>query len=76
MLESQAYERGGIVYKLTVSEREGCFHVRWKCPACGATGEVKGGHDSTSEALGRAQAHVWVDHHIPVHVLNRNLSEK
>ena len=76
MVESQTYERGGIVYRLTISERNGCFFARWKCPSCGATGEVKGGHDSTSEAFGRAQAYVWMDHHIPVHVLHRVPAEK
>ena len=68
-MDSWTFERGGIVYRLTVSERDGCFHVRWKCSACGAAGEMKGGHDSSSEALGRAQAHVWMDHHILAHVL-------
>ena len=63
------YERGGIAYTLAVVEHEGCLYVRWKCPVCNAERETLRGCYDPDEALGRAQARVFCEHHIPVHVL-------
>jgi hypothetical protein len=68
-MDSRTYERGGIKYFLTVTERHGCFYVGWRCPVCNVEGTVKDGCESQAEAIGRAQARVFSDHHVPIHVM-------
>ena len=69
-MTSHIYERGDIAYVLTVIERNGRFFVEWKCPVCGVHRASDQGCEFASEALGRAQARLFSDHHVPVHVLS------
>ena len=74
-MQLRTYERGGIAYTLAVVERNGQYYVQWHCPACDAQGETDKGCELPTEAIGRAQARVFSDHHVPVHVLeNGSLS--
>jgi hypothetical protein len=69
-MELRTYERGGIAYTLAVVERDGQFYVQWKCPICEVEGTMDHGCEVPAEAIGRAQARVFSDHHVPVHVLS------
>jgi hypothetical protein len=74
-MQLRTFERGGIAYSLAVVERDGQFYVQWHCPACNAEEVIPRGCHAPEEAIGRAQARVFSDHHVPVHVLgNGSLS--
>ena len=71
-MASHTYERGGIVYRLTVTKTDDGHTVDWECPICSERGRFAYRDESASSALGRAQAHLFSDHHVPVHVLNNS----
>jgi len=68
-VESETYEHGGIAYRLSVTESDGCYQVRWECPICGVSSDVQGWCDSESHAFDRGQDRLFSDHHLPVHVM-------
>jgi hypothetical protein len=70
-MEYHTYERGGITYTFAVTAEQGSFCIAWTCPVCESAGSVKLRCESSNEAIGRAQACIFSDHHVPVHVMGR-----
>jgi hypothetical protein len=70
-MAEHTYERGGLHYTLKSTEENGQFTVEWTCHACNRTFQGETFSASEPEAIGRTQAKIFADHHVPVHVLTR-----
>ena len=62
----------GIHYTITITtEVDDQYSVRWICPKCDKTFTSEVRFATEAEALGRAKADVYLDHHIPVHAITK-----
>jgi hypothetical protein len=68
-MQLQTFEWGGIAYTLAIVKHNGQFYAQWHCPTCNAEDVVPKPCHAPAEAIGRAQARVFSDHHVPVHIL-------
>lgn len=59
--------RDGISYSLEVAGSGDMFRARWRCHACGVSGEPIGDSTTSAEALGRAKSSLF-DHHVDLHL--------
>jgi transposase-like protein len=75
-MADHAYDRGGLRYTLNSVEENGLFRVNWTCHTCNNTFEGEVSYASEAEAIGRTQATLFADHHVPVHVLTRRTPRK
>ena len=63
------YRRGEVDYLLRAVFDGGRYKGSWTCPVCKVTKEPPREFAGESDAIGRLQALVLADHHLPVHVL-------
>ena len=68
-MRSDSYERDGIEYTVSVYESGGRYRAIWTCWKCERRGGSKETYLSEAEAIGRCEAALFVDHHIPAHFL-------
>jgi proline iminopeptidase len=61
------YQKDGVDYTIDVRERDGAFFAAWTCSECGVSGENSGAVDTPEQAIGRAQARLFSDHHAANH---------
>jgi hypothetical protein len=69
-MRERTYERDGIQYVTRVEETSEGFRAVWRCRKCRKGGKLEHCR-SEAEAVGRAHAELFVDHHIPIHVIPR-----
>ena len=62
----------GIQYIITIScEVDGRYSAQWKCSKCNQKVQSIHCYASESEALGRAKVDAYMEHHVPVHAVNK-----
>lgn len=62
----------GIHYTIEIiTEVDAQYSVKWICQKCNKTFKSDVRFASEAEAIGRAQSEVYLDHHIPVHAINK-----
>lgn len=71
-MQNEGYERDGIHYSVIVHETGGGYRATWTCESCQRSGGSKDAYKSEAEAVGRCEATLFVDHHIPVHILPKS----
>lgn len=58
-----------VAYDVWVDYNEGGFWGHYRCLRCGVDGTLRGRCDSPTEAIGRASARAFTEHHVPKHGL-------
>jgi hypothetical protein len=70
-MQEETYERDGIEYEISLVPHNDMFQATWTCSACQQSGGLLTPCLTSSEAFGRAKAHAFTVHHVPVHALGR-----
>jgi hypothetical protein len=63
-----SFTRDGISYSIAVSTSQGAYFATWTCTKCKVTGVPTHECESTEEAIARAQARSFSEHHLDRHV--------
>jgi hypothetical protein len=63
------YTLDGIAYSVTVSGAHGAYYATWSCMKCKVRGGPTHVSSSAEDAVGRAQARAFSEHHFDCHVL-------
>jgi hypothetical protein len=61
------YRKDGVDYTIDVTERDGGFFAAWTCSVCRVSGETSAAVDTREQAIGRAPARLFSDHHAENH---------
>jgi hypothetical protein len=70
-MPADTYERDGVEYELTIVPHKEMFRATWTCSACHESGGLLTPCLTVAEAIGRAKAHAFTAHHVPIHALKR-----
>ena len=74
-MHTETYERDGIAYVISLYERDHRYHASWTCPVCKSTNGLPDLFWSAAEAMGRAKAVAFTEHHVPVHQLPARMAK-
>jgi hypothetical protein len=72
-VELHHFERDDVVYTLTALKTAASHSVTWRCTACGNEGPHDFDDDSTAAAIGRTEARIYVEHHVPTHLTGHSI---
>jgi hypothetical protein len=71
-MRDETYQRDGIDYAITLVPHNEMFRATWTCSTCHQSGGLITVCLTAAEALGRAKAHAFTVHHVPVHALGHS----
>jgi len=71
-MKDESYERDGVSYDITLVPHKDMFRATWTCATCHESGGLLTVCATPAEALGRAKAHAFSVHHVPIHALGRS----
>jgi hypothetical protein len=63
------FVRDGITYSIAVSTSHGAYFATWTCTKCKVSGGPTHDCDSAEDAIARAQALSFSEHHFDRHVM-------
>jgi hypothetical protein len=64
---TEAYNRDGIAYVISIYEQDDRYHAGWTCRACNVSRGLPDLFWSAAEAIRHAQTSLFTDHHVTVH---------
>jgi hypothetical protein len=74
-VELHHFERDDVVYTLTALRTAVGHSVMWRCTSCGNEGPYDFDDDSAAAAIGRTDARIYVEHHVPMHLTGHSVRQ-